>query len=101
MAGLRLFLTILVLIWVARRAGEIFYSAALTPGLVISKSPLEFISLADMDSGIREPAYAVKRVAIHRLPCHCPDTARSSRMRLFGCPCVVCGDCATNCSTKR
>ena len=48
----------------------IYQNAALTAGMVVSLKPLEFISLADMDSGVGESAYAIKRVAIHRLPCH-------------------------------
>jgi hypothetical protein len=59
----------LLMAWIARRTSEIFYSAGLTPGLVVSQHPLEFISLANMDCVMGEPAYAVKRVGIRNLPC--------------------------------
>jgi Protein of unknown function (DUF3239) len=59
-----------LLFWIFRRVAEIFHSAALTAGMVVSQNPLEFISIANMDTGVGESAYAVKRVAIRRLPCH-------------------------------
>lgn len=59
--------------WVRRRVSEIYQHAALTPGMVVSTDPLEIISLANMSCGDGSDAYAVKRVAIDRLPCHSTD----------------------------
>ncbi len=59
--------------WISRRVAEIYQNALLTAGLVVSLKPLEFISLANMDAGSGNTAYAVKRVSINRLPGH-PET---------------------------
>lgn len=56
--------------WISRRVAEIYQHAALTPGMIVSRAPLEYISLANMDTGAGVDAYAVKRIAIPRLPCH-------------------------------
>lgn len=66
-----LFAMVSYLLWmITHRTAEIYANAALTAGLVVSRLPLEFISLANMDTGAGDEVYAIKRVAIDRLPCH-------------------------------
>ena len=61
---------ILVLFWVRKMVAGIYKHAALTTGIVISESPLEFVSLANMDNGAGHTSWAVKRISIDALPCH-------------------------------
>ncbi len=62
-------------------ASMIFKNAALTPGVVVSTDPLEFVSIADMDTGAGPTSIAVKREALRVLPGH--STALGTRF-----PCV-------------
>jgi hypothetical protein len=72
-AGILLMLTVTVavffwLIW--RQVNLIFYNAALTAGIVVQQHPLEFISVANMGTGMDNNECAVKRVAVRYLPCY-------------------------------
>ena len=62
-------------------ATRIFKNAALTPGVVISTYPLEFVSLADMNTGLGSTVIAVKREVLRALPGY--STAFGTRF-----PCV-------------
>lgn len=60
-------LFLLKLMWPVRN----FYKKyLLTPAMIVSQRPLEYIALVDMDAGTGVPAYAIKREATPWLPCH-------------------------------
>ncbi|MCD6051691.1 MAG: hypothetical protein K0Q55_3100 [Verrucomicrobia bacterium] len=49
---------------------RLYKKCLLTPAMVVSQRPLEFIALVNMDAGTGEPAYAIKREAVPLLPFH-------------------------------
>jgi hypothetical protein len=59
--------------WIWLRMVPIYKNALLTPGMLVSLKPLEFISIANMDAGTGVIVYAVKRVAIRSLPSHAKE----------------------------
>jgi len=56
--------------WICRQETVIFQHALLTPGIVVSKKPLAFVALANMNNCGGAPNCALKRVDILRLPSH-------------------------------
>lgn len=53
-----------------RVVADIYRNADLTPGMVVSVGPLEFITLANMSTSSSGKFFAVKREVICQLPCH-------------------------------
>jgi hypothetical protein len=56
--------------WICRQETVIYRHALLTAGIVVSKQPLAFVALANMNNCGGAPDCALKRVDILRLPSH-------------------------------
>jgi len=56
-----------------KKTAEFFENALLTPAVVISSQPLEFVSLANMNTGLGRDRHAIKRVKIDVLPEYSSD----------------------------
>lgn len=52
------------------RTSVVYHNGLLTPGLVVSTNPLEFVAVANMSTGFGPHCWAMCRVDIARLPVH-------------------------------
>ena len=55
---------------ICKGMARIFENGLLTPGVVVSESPLQFVVLANMNTGFGDGALAVQRFKVDRLPSH-------------------------------
>jgi hypothetical protein len=56
--------------WICHQVAVIYQHALLTAGIVVSKQPLAFVAVANMNNCAGAPNCALKRVDILRLPSH-------------------------------
>lgn len=60
----------LMLGWATWRMSVVYHNGLLTPGIVVSTNPLEFVAVANMSTGFGPHCWAMCRVDIARLPVH-------------------------------